>query len=74
MSLEAARSFKEAMGRDWLAEHRNRFVVAYYNLKWYVFRVEYKSGVHVVVKCNLESTAHEVADQLNDMYEDGKIV
>lgn len=74
MSMVACRSFKEAMGRDWLYAHRNRFVVAYYDNMWLVFRVEQKYAVTVVLKCKREETANEQADQFNDMYEEGLIV
>lgn len=74
MSLVAARSFKEAMGKEWLAANRNRFVVAYYDLKWYIFRVEYKSGVTTVLKFHDKEKALEMAGQLNDMFEEGEIV
>lgn len=73
MSDVAARSFKEAMGKDWLDANRNRFAVAYYDLMWVVFRVNYKSGVSVVLKCKREGMAHEMADKFNDMYEEGEI-
>ena len=74
MSMVAARSFKEAMGKQWLYDHRNRFAVAYYDGKWYIFRVEAKYSVTVVLKCNSEATANEMAEQFNDMFEEGKII
>lgn len=73
MSLVAARSFKEAMGKQWLYDNRNRFVVAYYDLRWYVFRVEAKYSVTVVLKCKQQLVALEMADRFNDMFEEGQV-
>jgi hypothetical protein len=72
--MVAARSFKEAMGREWLYANRNRFTVAYYDGKWYIFRIEQKYSVTVVLKFRNEARALAVADKLNDMFEDGEIV
>lgn len=72
--MVACRAFKEAVGRDWLYAHRNRFVVAYYDGMWLVFRVEQKYSVTVVLRCKHEEVANEQADRLNDMYEEGQIV
>lgn len=73
MSQVASRAFKEAMGKDWLEQHRNRFVVDYYDGAWAVFRIYSKSGVTLVLKFKHEELALEMTEKLNDMYEDGVI-
>lgn len=73
MSAVACRTVKAAMTPQWLRENRNRFVVIYYDTKYVVFGIDGNTKVSYVLAFSVEANAHELADKLNDMHEEGKV-
>jgi hypothetical protein len=54
--------------------NRNRYLVVEVVLgEWAVVRVGHKGGLLHVVSTKSEAKAHGLADQLNDLFEDGMI-